>query len=520
MKKAILLILGCMSLSACVSNKMMVPDKIAEQKELAGQAEALLSNSPSVVKIKMPSNALHVNEPVIGIPAAVDRDIPHVEFYNSDIQNILFAVANQKPRINFIFEGVETFKSKVNVRARSNYPPTQISNSVEQAESVSRSKLISISYEGKLSGFLSVLQDISGYFFHYDSKSGSIVVKESETFSFVIPNYTNFQKEKQADSKNFLLQEEIQTNLRNLGAHDISYDTFSSSLTFTTDANGFKRVRAYLKGLRDNASLVTMQVMLLEVNLSKNKNAGIDWNNLILGYKSQARNPFGIAASNQASQTSSTDGSGTSVLAPLSAGVGALFTGTGADLFVEAKNFSFGMLFNFLEQYGHYNITQNVRVESMSGTRGKFNVLTETPYVSEVQFTALSQQSTTATAGFKSSTAKSGVEMEIIPYYNKQEGSLSIALSVKVLGVTQMVTLQAGQQFGTINQPETTTKSLENFLRMTPSHIAIIGGLTYEKLNNTSSGIPGESYATKTYQNNVSKNELVMVVKPTVYEFE
>ena len=178
------------------------------------------------------------------------------------------------------------------------------------------------------------------------------------------------------------------------------------------------------------------------------------------------------------------------------------------------------MLLNFLDTYGHYSISQNIRIESMSGTKGRFAVLTKTPYVSAVQFTALTQQSSTATAGFTSATAKSGVEIEIVPYYNKAEGSLSMSLKVDVTGVTQMITLQAGQQLGTVNQPEETVKSLEDFLRFAPSHIAIIGGLTYEKTNNTSSGLPGENYLSKNYAATTVKNELVLVVKPTIYEFE
>ena len=240
-----------------------------------------------------------------------------------------------------------------------------------------------------------------------------------------------------------------------------------------------------------------------------------------MGYKSQAQNPFGVAALNQSNNGTATSGStGTNTLTPLSAGAAAVFNGTGAELFVEAKNFSLAMLLNFLQSYGHYSIAQNIRIESMSGTKGKFAVLTKTPYVDAVQFTALTQQATTATAGFTSKMAKSGVEIEIIPYYNKAEGSLSMSLKVDVTGVTQMVTLQAGQQLGTVTQPEETVKSLENFLRFSPSHVAVIGGLTYEKLNNGSSGVPGDSYLSKNYSQSAQKTELVLVVKPTIFEFE
>lgn len=526
MKRVSVLLLSLL-LSACaVDSKMRVPSTIPETLELTQQAEGIFKNSPAIVKVNMPGKAFILDLPELAIPEHLDKKLPHVTFFDSDIQSILYSIAHQQMKINFIYEAPRNPQVTVNTKRSfdRSYTPVGVTGNSSTTDQVAtkndRQKFISVSYAGKLSGFLKVLAESSGYFFTYDSVSGSIIVKETETFNFVIPNYTSYQKEKSSGGKNFSLQEEIENSLKNLGATDISYDTFTSSLSFTSDANGFKRVKAYLQSLRDNAALVTMQVLLLEVNLTNNKNTGIDWSKLVIGYGSQAQNPFGVAASNQSSNSTSTGSSTTSnVLTPLSAGAAAVFTGTGAELFVEAKDFSLGMLFNFLEQYGHYSISQNIRIESMSGTKGKFKVLTETPYVSEVQFTALSQQSTTATAGFKSAVAKSGVEIEVIPYYNKAEGSLSMALTVNVSGVTQMITLQAGQQLGTITQPETTIKSLEDFLRMSPGHIAIIGGLTYEKLNNTSAGLPGETLMTKTYQNSLTKNELVLVVKPTIYEF-
>ncbi|WP_224962533.1 type II secretion system protein GspD [Geomonas subterranea] len=535
MKKARLIVCSALALSGlvgCASPQMKGPTVIPSQEALTKQAESLLTDSPSIVKMSM-GKAFILDEPDPGIPADLDIKLKSVEFFSEEIQTILYNLSQQKTKLNFVYESpvyptassTTTYTGDRTV-AVNRGPETSaaagtgnLSVTDQFTDRQDRTRRISISYSGKLSGFLKILSASSGYFFQYDPEAGAIVVKEREVFNLVIPNYTAMQKDKRADGKNFLIQEEIESSLKNLGARDISYDTFTSTLSFSADANGFKRIKHYVKSLRDNAALVTMRVMLLEVSLTDGTNTGIDWTKLIMGYKSQAQNPFGIAAMNQ--NNSTTDSSTTTdTLKPLAAGLGTVFNGTGAELFVEAKNFSLGMLLNFLQSYGHYSIAQNIRIESMSGTKGKFAVLTKTPYVDAVQFTALTQQATTATAGFTSKTAKSGVEIEIVPYYNKAEGSLSMALKVDVTGVTQMVTLQAGQQLGTVTQPEETVKSLENFLRFSPSHIAVIGGLTYEKLNNTSSGMPGDSYLTKTYGRSTQKTELVLVVKPTIFEFD
>lgn len=531
MKKGRLIICALLALSGlvgCASPRMKGPSAIPSQDALTKQAETMLTDSPAIVKMPM-GKAFILQDPDPGIPAHLDVNLKSVEFFNAEIQSVLYSLSKQKTKLNFVYEApiypstsaTTTYSgdraSTLNRGTNSGSGNLSVTDQVMDRQD--RARLISISYAGKLSGFLKILSASSGYFFQYDPDAGAIVVKEREVFNLVIPNYTAMQKEKRADGKNFLIQEEIENSLRNLGARDISYDTFTSTLSFSADANGFKRIKGYVKSLRENAALVTMRVMLLEVSLTDGENTGVDWTKLIMGYKSQAQNPFGIAAMNQNNSTTGST-TGSDVLKPLSPGIGTVFNGNGAELFVEAKNFSLGMLLNFLQSYGHYSIAQNIRIESMSGTKGKFAVLTKTPYVNAVQFTALTQQATTATAGFTSATAKSGVEIEIVPYYNKAEGSLSMALKVDVTGVTQMVTLQAGQQLGTVTQPEETIKSLENFLRFSPDHIAVIGGLTYEKLNNTSSGMPGDSYITKTYGRSSQKTELVLVVKPTVFEFE
>ena len=519
-------LVSLVGMSGCVKPDMVVPTKQADQAGLIQQAERQLADSPAIVKMPMGKSFI-LTEPDPGIPANLDMTLKNVEFFNADIQTILYSISKQKTKLNFIYETPKTpsfSSSSVSTYERAGTPAVATANStnIEQSSvKEDRVRQISISYSGKLSGFLKILATSSGYFFHYDAEAGAVVVKEREVFNMVIPNYTSFQKDVRQPGKNFMIQEEIEASLKNLGAKDISYDTFSSTLSFSADSNGFKRIRGYIKSLRDNAALVTMRVMLLEVSLNSSQNSGIDWTKLVVGYKSQAQNPFGVAATNAtATATASASSTSASVTTPLSTGLAAVFTGTGAEVFIEAKNFSLGMLLNFLDTYGHYSISQNVRIESMSGTKGRFAVLTKTPYVSAVQFTALTAQSSTATAGFTSATAKSGVEIEIVPYYNKAEGSLSMSLKVDVTGVTQMITLQAGQQLGTVNQPEETVKSLEDFLRFAPSHIAVIGGLTYEKTNNASTGLPGESYLSKSYATKKEKTELVLVVKPTIYEFE
>ena len=127
---------------------------------------------------------------------------------------------------------------------------------------------------------------------------------------------------------------------------------------------------------------------------------------------------------------------------------------------------------------------------------------------------------TSATQAVKTATAKSGVELSVVPYYNKKDGTLSLALKVTVSSVTQYMTLSAGNQLGTITQPETTLKAVSTYLRMTPAQVAVVGGLTIESVTDNAIGIPGDNYLSKTGRATKQKGELIIIVKPAIIEFD
>ena len=55
---------------------------------------------------------------------------------------------------------------------------------------------------------------------------------------------------------------------------------------------------------------------------------------------------------------------------------------------------------------------------------------------------------------------------------------------------------------------------------MSPWQVAIIGGLVNEQTNYSSTGLPLDTTLTKSYGNTKNKEELVVVVKPSIIEFE
>ena len=80
---------------------------------------------------------------------------------------------------------------------------------------------------------------------------------------------------------------EIRNNIEALGGTSISYDNLTSTITFQADFNSSERIAEFCRKLRENASLVTMRILLVDVSLNSTTSAGIDWTKFIMGYGTQ-----------------------------------------------------------------------------------------------------------------------------------------------------------------------------------------------------------------------------------------
>jgi type II secretory pathway component GspD/PulD (secretin) len=124
----------------------------------------------------------------------------------------------------------------------------------------------------------------------------------------------------------------------------------------------------------------------------------------------------------------------------------------------------------------------------------------------------------TTIAQAQADVAKTGVVLEITPHYNAMARTLGVDIDAGVYGVTRFIDLSAGL-LGILTQPEVAKKQVSTYLRMAVGQIAVIGGLTHNRDANTIAGLPIDTYLTKTRQTITEREELVIVVKPTIVEF-
>lgn len=372
---------------------------------------------------------------------------------------------------------------------------------------------LTLNYSGRLKNLLEIVSKKTGYFFSLENDT--VIVKNEDIFNVVVPSHAD-------------LMDEIRGNFERLGAKDIGYDNLSSTVTFRADYGSVKRIGDYLATLKSNAAAVTMRLILLNVKLNSDKNLGIDWSQFVYGYGAQKQDPFGFAAiSNNSSSSGGTGGTGgtgtttTTTERLFDAGLGVLMNSTGANVFIEQRKFTAALFANFIEQHGSFSIMQNVFIDTLSGKGGKIEVVREIPYVANIGVAAVSAggQATNATQGTaQTATAKAGVTMEVYPLYSKANETIGVKLEVGVYGVTRLINLSAGN-LGVLTQPETTKRTIKAHLRMRPDQIAVLGGLVHEQETADTSGLPLDTLLTKKLSKTTEKEELILLVKPTVVEF-
>lgn len=484
--------------------------------DLEKKGQDSFGSIPSVVRIPLRKDTYVIQEPLLSIPPNLDR-IVKADFNAAEIEQILYAVAVMHgisvvyqpaliPQSQVALEHKQTLNQSGVAPGQLFGGPFQEKAQYSAATALTRRKPVSINFNGKLSDFLKSLSKVSGYFIFYEN--GAIVVREADSFNLPVPAYADIFKE-------------IENSLKSLGATSVAFDKFSSSISFVADSNTLARIRDYARLLRDNALFVTLRIMLLNVTFNEEQNRGIDWSKVVFGYKGQSITNFGNKAqsSGNGSTTSSTGSTGSLPGGILpSTGYGYNGTATGANLFIEGADFSLNLLVNFLENYGKSELLQDVFAGAMSGSPGHLDSLNTTPFISEISFQSLSQV-TTPSQAFKTGSTSTGVVMDFTPYYSSAGGTLTMPLKITASSST-LVTLQGGSQIGSITQPAVSQKKIETVLFMTPGQVAVIGGLVHEQSDLNGNGLPGESVVTKSYSKRKQKEELIAVVKPTIYLFE
>lgn len=396
-------------------------------------------------------------------------------------------------------------------------------------------------FQGTLGALLKAVSSLKDVFFVWD---GSALLLEKEaSFSATIPQTPRLAKT-------------VQSALGTLGATKITYSRQTGNVNFKADPSAIRRIKPYLASLNSNSALVSLRVAVISVQLSSAHDSGVDWgaleaavspglltgalSSLTSGIPAGGGGPFSSPTTQTTPSSSSptgSNGTSTSTSTSTSNGTGTIGTATGTEtssgpngttlalsgsglqLTVSNPSFSFSGVLQFLDTYGKTSTLQNVLVRTLSGSKVKLENNTQIPYVSNVGIGAVGSSGGAATSvgTASTSTANSGITLNLMPYYNYRTGQVTVSIKVELNAVLGFNQLSAGSQLGSFTQPTTQTEELTSLVKVLPGQPVILGGLRYRTIADNRQGLPWlatHGLASKDLQ--LSDQEMIIVLRPTV----
>lgn len=294
------------------------------------------------------------------------------------------------------------------------------------------------------------------------------------------------------------LPEILKSSISSMGATNVTTDAITSSVSFSAREKEYSDIMKYLEILRNNLYVIEYEISIYDVELKDNYALGIDWSLV----PSLAEDGLSFVASTGAALGSA----GTSAV-PLTFG-----------MILKNDTYNGKALVNALENFGKVESVQRPKLLGLAGTNVKLTDGIETPYISGIQNTAVtngaSQVSTT------NATALSGLEINLKS--NMLDGTVITDIGLKINDIVGYTSFEVnGNKF---SQPQTVTKAINNTMRVQPGVPIVISGLFRNKNDKGWNGLPGLGESTAGVVGGArhassTKSEMVIVVTPRVIKY-
>lgn len=284
-----------------------------------------------------------------------------------------------------------------------------------------------------------------------------------------------------------------------------------------TEETGMVVVRAYPKDMQlvedylDQAQKilgrqVIIEAEILDVELTNEYAAGIDWNILTTGGSTLGVTPENLIGNSNNSTVS--------------------LIGNVYSLSLSGDNNNFQYAINLLSTQGKISVLSKPRVSAVNNQSAIIKVGTDNYYVTNVQ----SQVTTGGTSDTSTSTINlqaffSGISLYITPQIT-EEGEVNLHIHPAVSRVTENdLQVQISGQNTTLPVAESVLRETDTVVRAKNGQVLILGGLIQENSEEVASGLPLDSKyndklgaLTTSHKNGASKTELVILLRPLIVE--
>lgn len=338
-------------------------------------------------------------------------------------------------------------------------------------------------FDGTLTELLDTLEAVHDI--NYEFRKGVLFLVPSARYEVSLP-------------QNQPLIDAVSATVTELGGEDVKKDLASGRIFYKAKPYAADAIEHYLEVIGKNSAMVTLQMAVLDVRLNRDFAIGMDWAE------------FSVQKGVGDLMTEA---------APKALGRVATVTGSGMGYRLVQEGFNLAAAIRALSRFGNARTDQNVILGTLSGAPVRISSGNQIPYVKEVGATTAGG-SNSVTGSATTEIVRSGLSLEVTPSFDAQDFTITTGVKVEMSSLVGFRELSAGQNLGTLSQPEIQEMSFENIGRLRPGETMIIGGITYDQLSNNYTNLPFlERLPIGSESRTVSRHALYIVLRPTVVVF-
>lgn len=361
----------------------------------------------------------------------------------------------------------------------------------QTAAAIAKTKVLLTSFNGPFGQFIDDLT--TAHNLGYEYRNGTVFITDANRYAVTLP-------------QNKELLKHVGAALDSMGATGTREDLIAGQIFYSAKPDAAVYIDEYLRDISQNAGMVTLQVAVLNVRVSRDVNIGFDWAKFAIGAGGGGLAP-GAPATTAAGD-----------VADVVKGSLAVMSGNGGSYQLITKNFSLNAAIQALSTYGEATTEQNVTVNTLSGLPVKLASGNTIPYVKSVGAATTSGGSTTGST--ETTTVNSGLSLQVTPFFSALDKAIVTAVKVELASLVAFRELKAGNTLGTISQPEMQNMTFDNVGRLAAGDTVVVGGMSYDQVSDNYSSLPGlEDSAAGSKSKKTTRNAFFIVIRPTVVMF-
>ncbi len=290
-----------------------------------------------------------------------------------------------------------------------------------------------------------------------------------------------------------------------------------------------RAIEQYLKATKISIERqVMLEAKIIEVTLSSSYQSGINWALFRSGRATvgQVSSSTGQSTTlGAAGQVLSSGGvnvdSAARTITTLGAGALASANPAGAVFGLALQTSNFAALLQFLETQGTVQVLSSPRVATMNNSKAVLKVGTDNFFVTNVTTTTITSGTATQTSpSVQVQPFFSGIVLDVTPQID-DANMVTLHVHPSVSEVTEKdLQVNLGGTFAAIVLPlaQSTISETDTIVRVSDGNIVAIGGLMSVGVQDNRGGLPGAPSPLRNSNIQLSKKELVILLKPTLIQ--